>query len=168
MAWRMMGRGTYTSAIRATVSPAAVECDQSSVQSQYMQFLQSSVMQRQCYHTQRVVIAHQSHSWKYHHSQSYRSTYTQTHARTYTQTQDEICYPKGCAAPGDVQCQCNAQGHLSKLESAPSQRKINVTSKSPVGDISVVTLIRTDITLDHSQEAKKAYYTISHMLGYKT
>ena len=29
------------------------------------------------------------------------------------------------------------------------------TSKSPVGDISVVTLIRTDTTLDHSQKAEK-------------
>ena len=28
-------------------------------------------------------------------------------------------------------------------------------SKSPVGDISVVTLIRTDTTLDHSQKAEK-------------
>ena len=65
------------------------------------------------------------------------------------------CYPEGCAAPGNVQCQCNAQGPLSKLERAPSQRKINVTSKSPVGDISVVTLIRTDTTLDHSQKAEK-------------
>ena len=33
--------------------------------------------------------------------------------------------------------------------------KIRVTSKSPVGDISVVTLIRTDTTLDHSQKAEK-------------
>ena len=64
-------------------------------------------------------------------------------------------YPEGCAAPGNVQGQCNAQGSLSKLERAPTQRKINVTSKSPVGDISVVTLIRTDTTLDHSQKAEK-------------
>ncbi len=34
-------------------------------------------------------------------------------------------------------------------------RKINVTSKPPAGDISVVTLIRTDTTLDHSQKAEK-------------
>ena len=34
-------------------------------------------------------------------------------------------------------------------------RKIDVTSKSPVGDISVVTLIRTDTTIDHSQKAEK-------------
>ena len=65
------------------------------------------------------------------------------------------CYPKGCAAPGFVPCQCNTRGPLSKLERTPPQRKINVTSKSPVGDISVVTLIRTDTTLDHSQKAEK-------------
>ena len=29
------------------------------------------------------------------------------------------------------------------------------SSKSPVGDISVATLIRTDTTLDHSQKAEK-------------
>ena len=40
-----------------------------------------------------------------------------------------------------------------------SPRKINVTSKSPVGDISVVTLIRTDTTLDHSQKVEKACHT---------
>ena len=51
--------------------------------------------------------------------------------------------------------QCNTRGPLSKLERTPPQRKINVTSKSPVGDISVVTLIRTDTTLDHSQKAEK-------------
>ena len=38
-----------------------------------------------------------------------------------------------------------------------SPAKIDVTSKSPVGDISVVTLIRTDATLDHSQEAEKVW-----------
>ena len=36
-----------------------------------------------------------------------------------------------------------------------SPTKIDVTIKSPVGDISVVTLIRTDTTLDHSQKAEK-------------
>ena len=34
-----------------------------------------------------------------------------------------------------------------------------MTSKSPVGDISVVTLIRTDTTLDHSQKAEKVCVT---------
>ena len=69
------------------------------------------------------------------------------------------CYPKGCAAPGEVQCQCNTRGSLSKLKRTPPQAKINVTSKSPVGDISVVTLIRTDTTLDHSQKAEKVCST---------
>ena len=36
-----------------------------------------------------------------------------------------------------------------------SPQKIVVTCESPVGDISVVTLIRTDTTLDHSQKAEK-------------
>ena len=36
-----------------------------------------------------------------------------------------------------------------------SPAKIDVTSKSPVGDISVVTLTRTDTTLNHSQKAEK-------------
>ena len=36
-----------------------------------------------------------------------------------------------------------------------SPAKIDVTSKSPVGDMSVVTLIRTDPALDHSQKAEK-------------
>ncbi len=66
-------------------------------------------------------------------------------------------YPEGCATPGNVQCQCNTQGSLSKLKRTPPQRKINVTSKPPVGDISVVTLIRTDTTLDHSQKAEKVW-----------
>ena len=30
--------------------------------------------------------------------------------------------------------QCNKRGPLSKLDGTPPQRKINVTSKSPVGD----------------------------------
>ena len=40
----------------------------------------------------------------------------------------------------------------------PPHRKIDVTSKPPVGGISVVTLIRTDTTLDHSQKAEKVYH----------
>ena len=68
-----------------------------------------------------------------------------------------FCYPRGCAAPGEVQCQCNTRGSPSKLKRAPPRAKIRVTSKSPVGDISVVTLIRTDTTLDHSQKAEKVW-----------
>ena len=67
-----------------------------------------------------------------------------------------VCYPEWCAAPGGVRCQCYTRGSLSKLERTPPHVNINVTSKSPVGDISVVTLIRTDTTLDHSQKAEKA------------
>ena len=66
-----------------------------------------------------------------------------------------ICYPEGCAAPGRVPCQCNTRGPLSKLKRKPPLLKITVTSKTPVGVISVVTLIRTDTTLDHSQKAEK-------------
>jgi len=43
----------------------------------------------------------------------------------------------------------------SKLERTPSHRKNHVTSKSPVEDIPVDTLIRTDTTLDHSQQAEQ-------------
>ena len=38
-----------------------------------------------------------------------------------------------------------------------------MTSKSPVGDISVVTLIRTDTTLDHSQKAEKVCLETSRL-----
>ena len=47
-------------------------------------------------------------------------------------------------SPGQAQC-------------ASFPNKNHVTSKSPVGDISVVTLIRTDTTLDHSQKAEKVW-----------
>ena len=42
-----------------------------------------------------------------------------------------------------------------------SPAKIDVTSKSPVGDISVVTLIRTDTTLDHSQKGREGMSIIA-------
>jgi len=66
-----------------------------------------------------------------------------------------LCHPKGCAATR--KCASLVQ-HMKASEQAredTSPRKIDVTSKSPVGDISVVTLIRTDTTLDHSQKAEK-------------
>ena len=69
-------------------------------------------------------------------------------------------YPKGCAATSFVPCQCNTWETLSKLKGNSLPRKIVVTSKSPVGDISVVTLIRTDTTLDHSQKAEKVWSII--------
>ena len=43
-----------------------------------------------------------------------------------------------------------------------------MTSKSPVGDISVVTLIRTDTTLDHSQKAEKVCGSKAHTGGVHT
>jgi len=54
-----------------------------------------------------------------------------------------------CAVPG------RRLGVSEQAQEKPPPRKIDVTSKSPVGDISVVTLIRTDTTLDHSQKAEK-------------
>ena len=44
-----------------------------------------------------------------------------------------------------------------QAQHATSPVKNQVTSKSPVGDISVVTLIRTDTSLDHSPNAEKVY-----------
>ena len=67
----------------------------------------------------------------------------------------EVCCPGGLAAAGNVQCQRNDWESLNKLQRTSHHRKIHVTSKSPVEDISVVTLIRTDTTLDHSQKAEK-------------
>ena len=63
--------------------------------------------------------------------------------------------PKG--APHLTLCSARAtrEWPTSKLVEPTPQRKIGVTSKTPVGVISVVTLIRTDTTLDHSQKAEK-------------
>ena len=69
--------------------------------------------------------------------------------------QADVHSPRGCAAPGRVPGQGNTPEHLSKLKVTSARRKIIVTCKSPVGDISAVTLIRTDTTLDHSQKAEK-------------
>ena len=78
-----------------------------------------------------------------------------------------IYAPRGCAAPGKVPCQGNTHECLSKLKATSSLRKIIVTCKSPVGDISAVTLIRTDTTLDHSQKAEKVWRGISKFNGVK-
>ena len=66
-----------------------------------------------------------------------------------------IITPKG--VPHLAQCNARATREVpsSKLKEQPPQRKIGVTSNLPVGRISVVTLIRTDTTLDHSQKAEK-------------
>ena len=52
-------------------------------------------------------------------------------------------------------CWATRAGPSSKLKEPLPPRKIDVTSKAPVGAISIVTLIRTDTTLDHSQKAEK-------------
>ena len=44
---------------------------------------------------------------------------------------------------------------VQQAQEDTSRAKIDVTSKSPVGDISLITLIRTDTTLDHSQKAEE-------------
>ena len=118
-----------------------------------------------------------------HHTHTHTHTHTNTHTHTHTHTHSHMhlhthphsrcailsqrdrhcwpracCYPEGCvAATGKVRGQRNARESLSKLKGTSPQRKMNVTSKSPVGDISVVTLIRTDTTLDHSQKAEKVW-----------
>jgi len=68
-----------------------------------------------------------------------------------------MLYAKGCAVPGVVQCQCNTRGLRSKLKTTAPSKKINVTSKSPVGDIEDVTLMRTRITFDRGQQAAKVW-----------
>ena len=65
---------------------------------------------------------------------------------------------KGVLLAARCHAEATREGLPSKLGSTLPQRKIIVTSKSPVGDISVVTLIRTDTTLDHSQKAEKVCY----------
>lgn len=57
-------------------------------------------------------------------------------------------------------CQGNTWRPLEQAQEDTSPEKINVTSKFPVGNISVVTLIRTDTTLDHSQKAEKVWSNI--------
>ncbi len=73
----------------------------------------------------------------------------------------QVCYPKGCATPSFVPCQGNTWRPLEQAQEDTSPRKINVTSKLPVGSISDVTLIRTDTTLDHSQKAEKVCFYMS-------
>ena len=70
-------------------------------------------------------------------------------------------FASSCLLPQRVSCNQRSAvlvQHVRAPEQAQgssSPSKIDVTIKSPVGDISVVTLIRTDTTLDHSQTAEK-------------
>jgi len=83
-------------------------------------------------------------------------------------------YPEGCAAPGRCAVPVQHAGASEQAQENLSPEQKNVTSKSPVGDISVVTLIRTDTTLDHSQKAENVWRSIVSMLvvymnvGYST
>ena len=78
-------------------------------------------------------------------------------------------YPaKGALLEGGVPCPGNARRALEQAQADAPAAKIDVTSKSPVGDISVVTLIRTDTTLDHSQKAEKVCFHVSAVLGPST
>ena len=55
-------------------------------------------------------------------------------------------------------CQSNTWRPRSKLrKTLPEQKLMWQASKSPVGNIFLVTLIRTDTTLDHSQKAEKVW-----------
>ena len=68
----------------------------------------------------------------------------------------DIVTPEGVLRPAKCNARATHVGASSKLKAAPPQTKIHVTSKFPVGNISVVTLIRTDTTLDHSKKCRKA------------
>ena len=60
-----------------------------------------------------------------------------------------VCCARACAMPAQ---------HLEDSEQAQEDilpNKIDVTSKSPVGDISVVARIIIDTTIDHRQKAEK-------------
>ena len=66
------------------------------------------------------------------------------------------CYPKGFATLGEsAMLRRQVRRVTGKPREHRSPRKIDVTGKLTVASVSVVTLIRTDTTLDHSQKAEK-------------
>ena len=66
------------------------------------------------------------------------------------------CYPKGFATLGEsAMLRRQVRRATGKPREHRSPRKIDVTRKLTVVSVSVVTLIRTDTTLDHSQKAEK-------------
>ena len=68
----------------------------------------------------------------------------------------KICYPKGFATLGEsAMLRRQVRQATGKPRGHRSPRKIDVTRKLTVVSVSVVTLIRTDTTLDHSQKAEK-------------
>ena len=64
-----------------------------------------------------------------------------------------MLHENACITPNPYILLLHIVCEQAQANTSPS--KINVTIKSPVGDISVVTLIRTDTTLDHSEKAGK-------------
>ena len=71
----------------------------------------------------------------------------------------DLVTPKGVLSPGMCRPSTTREGLRASPRGHPP-KKNNVTSKSSVGDISVVTLKRTDTTLDHSQQAEKVWTTL--------
>ena len=66
------------------------------------------------------------------------------------------CYPKRvCHTLQKCKAEATSEQPAGKPNRNCSPKKIDVTRKLPVGSVSVVTLIRTDTTLDHSQKAEK-------------
>jgi len=64
-----------------------------------------------------------------------------------------------------ARCHAAATCRVARASSStnPPYKKLMWQIKSPVGDISVVTLIRTDTTLDHSQKAEKVCISVIPM-----
>jgi hypothetical protein len=74
-------------------------------------------------------------------------------------------YPKGWAAPSFVQCTGQHLKASEQAQKGTSPRKIMWQSKTHVRVIPVVTLIRTDTTLDHSQKAEKVCTTSAQIIS---
>ena len=90
------------------------------------------------------------------HVQAFLAFQASSHAHASDVSGEDIeITQKGCAASGAVPCRSDTRGTPEQAREYTSPTKIIVTSKFPVGNISVVTLIRTDTTLDHSQKAEK-------------
>lgn len=58
----------------------------------------------------------------------------------------------------------NIFAEYKQAQEGTSPAKVDLTSKSPIGDILVITLIKTDTTVDHSQKAEN-FNAISQTCG---
>ena len=83
----------------------------------------------------------------------FRATYILAAAPRYIYPGCSIT-PRECTAVGAMPCRCFAICVLAKPIHF-TRAKIIVTKESPVEDLTVVTLLITDTTLDHSQKAEK-------------